>query len=790
MGAPTMVAQPLRADSEITDLEVKNANLSRYCAAMGMVLLENSSILPIHPRPVALFGSGARHTVKAGKGSGDINNRHTVTVEEGLENSGFTVTTKKWLSECDAAFLKDEAAWRQEIDRLAEEQGIPRTLIYLQTVHRWCCPPPVKEEDIPQDTDTAIYVIARHNGEGTDRVAQEGDFYLWEEERQAIALLTARVKHVIVILNIGGIIATDFFQKEMNGKGALLLMGQPGQQAGDALADILTGRVTPSGKLTATWANHYEDYALEPSFIAEDGCRRSNYSEGVFVGYRGFDQRNQQAAYPFGYGLSYAEFEFSDLSLSEDCGLVEAALTVKNSSQTYAGSQVVQVYAQLPDSPVPRPKKMLAAFSKTAVLEPGQSQHLRISFRKEDLCTYSPEQQAMLLPQGEYRICVGSDSRTLLTVGSFTQAEDRVYQHRPCLWGGEASQSEAELREDRSWETYQETEDTRTLSDDQLIALVLGDFHKNENSVLGTATGAVPGAAGYTTDCIDGIPSLVMADGPCGLRLFSKYETDESGKIINMSDMDGLEDGKYSLPLETVLPAAHRYYQYCTAFPIGTTLAQSWDEALLEQVGSAVADEMRAFGVSLWLAPGMNLQRDPLCGRNFEYYSEDPLLTGKTAAAIVRGVQAGKGTGAVIKHFACNNQELNRLFGDSRVDTRTMYELYLKSFEIAIKEASPVGVMTSYNAVNGVKAANSPILCREILRKQWHYQGLVMTDWGTTDFGSDPTACIQAENDLIMPGSEKDEQMLRKALETGRLHRKQLAKCAQRVLDLSRALGC
>ncbi len=286
-----------REDPAITDLEIKNADLSRRSAAMGMVLLENSHNLPLHPCRIALFGSGARHTVKSGKGSGDINNRHTVTVEEGLEKCGFTVCTKDWLKKCDEAFQQDEAAWRQEIDRLSAQQGIPRTLIYLQTVHRWCCPPPVLKEDIPQDVDTAIYVIARYNGEGTDRIAQEGDFYLWEEERQSIKLLAESVKNLIVVLNIGGIMATDFYQKEMNRCGALLLMGQPGQQAGDALADVLTGRVTPSGKLTATWANRYEDYALEPSFIAEDGCRRTNYTEGVFVGYRGFDKRNQQAAY-------------------------------------------------------------------------------------------------------------------------------------------------------------------------------------------------------------------------------------------------------------------------------------------------------------------------------------------------------------------------------------------------------------------------------------------------------------------------------------------------------------
>ena len=786
----TQYTHPLinKEDPSITALEKKNADLSRLAAAMGMVLVENTSVLPIRPQAIALFGNGARRTVKSGKGSGDINNRHTVTVEEGLEKSGFTICTKAWLDRCDEAFSKDEAAWHQEIDLLAQQQGIPRTLIYLQTVHRWCCPPPIKNDDIPENVDTAIYVIARHNGEGTDRVAQEGDFYLWEEERRHIELLASKMKRLIVVLNTGSVIATDFFQKEMAGRGALLLMGQPGQQAGDALSDIITGRVTPCGKLTATWANRYEDYGLEPSFIAQDGCRRSNYSEGVFVGYRGFDHRNQHAAYPFGYGLSYAEFTFSDLAISEQDDALHIAVTVKNCSEQYSEHQIVQIYAELPHSEIPRPPKMLTAFCKTELLQPMQSQQLSLSFQKEQLCMYSSQLEAFVLPAGEYRICVGQDSQTLRYIGSFIQTEERLYQRRPCFWKPGEQGPQEDCPPDTSWKKYAETAQTRALSDEQLIALVLGDYKKNENSVLGTAIGAIPGAAGYTTDRIPGVSPFAMADGPCGLRLFSKFETDASGKIINMSDMDGLEDGKYSQPLKQVLPAAHRYYQYCTAFPIGTTLAQSWDLHLLEEVGKAVAEEMRTFGISLWLAPGMNLQRDPLCGRNFEYYSEDPLLTGRVAAAIVRGVQFQKGTGAVIKHFACNNQELNRLFGDSRVDAQTMYELYLKSFEIAIRESSPAGIMTAYNAVNGVKAANSSILCLEILRKQWNYQGLIMTDWGTTDFGSDPIACITSGNDLIMPGSKKDEDALRSALLQGTLSRQQLARCAQHVIDLQNTL--
>ena len=231
---------------------------------------------------------------------------------------------------------------------------------------------------------------------------------------------------------------------------------------------------------------------------------------------------------------------------------------------------------------------------------------------------------------------------------------------------------------------------------------------------------------------------------------------------------------------------ARTYYQFCTAFPVGTAMAQTWNEELLQSFGRAVSHEMKEFHIDLWLAPGMNIQRNPLCGRNFEYYSEDPFLSGKMAAAVVRGVQEEGTCGAVIKHFACNNQEDNRMGVDVHISERALREIYLRGFEIAVKESAPVAIMTSYNRVNGVHAANSRALCTVIAREEWGFDGVLMSDWSTTapEDGSIPWKCIEAGNDLIMPGSEKDDADIRQAYADGRLSEKKIRLCAGRIISL------
>jgi beta-glucosidase len=280
----------------------------------------------------------------------------------------------------------------------------------------------------------------------------------------------------------------------------------------------------------------------------------------------------------------------------------------------------------------------------------------------------------------------------------------------------------------------------------------------------------------------------VLADGPAGLRLNQHYYAVD-GKAQAMPFVSCIEHGIFATEEE---PVGEKRYQFCTAIPVGTMLAQTWNLPLMEQVGSMIGEEMEEFGVQLWLAPGMNLHRNPLCGRNFEYFSEDPLLSGRCAAAMTRGVQSHRGLGTTIKHFACNNQEDNRMACDSIVGERTLRELYLKSFQIAIEEAQPKAIMTSYNLVNGVHAANSYDLCTRAARMEFGFRGLIMTDWCTTNVDEKCTAagCMRAGNDLVMPGMPMDHENLRAELAQGTLTEAQLRRCITRLVRVVLESNC
>ena len=773
---------------EPTQMERRHDLLARKAAAMGMVLLQNDGVLPIKPGKIALYGGGARHTVKGGKGSGDVNNRETITVETGLEQGGFTITTKAWLDKCDRAFAEDDIAWKAEIDAISKRRQVARVFAYLETVHLWCEPPAILEQDIPDDTDTAIYIIARRNGERADRIAEKGDYYLFDSERDAIALLRRRFANLIVVLNTGGVIDTSFYHQQMGRSGALLVMGMAGQQSGGALCDVLSGRITPSGKLTATWAERYEDYGVKPPAACGRERITVRYDEGVFMGYRGFEHRKCVPAYPFGYGLSYASFSYEAPNIFDLGTEILAEVTIRNTSARFSGAESVQFYGKLDTPAEGNAQTVLVGFGKTSVLQPGKMERIQIKFPKKHLAIYSEHHRGMILRDGYYRIYVGINSASLMEAGGFAQEKTVILENLPEIWEvteeGFREKQASEITGGQAWHI---PKSVRTDAD--RVALVLGDDQKTEHSIVGNSEGEVPGAAGYTTSKVEGVPSLAMADGPGGLRLLTRFQVDEQGNLVNRRDMEGLEGGKFSVPVGDQSSNAQEYYQFCTCFPTGTLLAQSWDTSLLEEIGTAVSEEMRNYGISLWLAPGMNLQRDPLCGRNFEYYSEDPLLTGKMAAAMVRGVQKSGKTGAVIKHFACNNWETGRLGGNSVVEPKALHELYLRGFQIAIEESDPAAVMTSYNAVNGVQTANSYGLCTMILRQIWKYSGVVMTDWGTTDFGADSVACIQAGNDLVMPGSSADAEKLRQAVQDGTLSREELDLCANRVTRLCQRYG-
>ena len=837
---------------EISERETRNMEKVRRIASEGMVLLENKGVLPIEAdgRALPVFGNGVRRMVKGGTGSGDVNSRTVVNVEQGLTAAGFRIASKNWLDRFDKACTEYGNEYMAEFKAILQEKGWDGVNWALENPYRDPDVPEITAEDMEgTDRDLALYVIARTSGEGADRKLAPGDYELSEREIRNLEILTSYYEHTVVILNVGGVIDTSFLRAQ-KGIDALVLMSQPGCAAGYALADVLTGKAVPGGRLTATWAEKYSDYPCADSFSYLSGdLDDSSYGEGIYVGYRWFDSFNIRPAYPFGFGRSYTDFELNVIR-TEICGeSVRVTTSVKNIGSKYAGRETVQVYVSQPQGKLDKPYQVLAGFAKTKELAPRQEEVLEVRFPIRALASYDEESAAYVLEAGTYYVRVGNHSRnthiaaaleldeTIVTEQlqnkvrpdaelSVVHAEpDKFYTYLseaaekadavrleiipasiPTRTADYAADP-AELRTDKTETvTLEDVVQGRASLDDltaqltvpELAALVVGASRGGLGgiSTVGAASNSVPGAAGDTsTELADsrGITNLVLADGPAGLRLSRTFVTDGQGNVV-----PGLGESAFGNLFEMLgVPAAQRpegavdHYQYCTAIPIATMLAQTWDPAAIEEAGDLVGEEMEELGVDLWLAPGMNIHRNPLCGRNFEYYSEDPLIAGLCAAADTRGVQRHPGRGTTIKHFALNNQEDNRSHNNSRCPERALREIYLKGFEIAVKTSAPLSLMTSYNLVNGIHAANHKELITDILRCEWGFEGLVMTDWGTTEakegfkYGSSSAAlCVKAGNDLTMPGSQEDVDVIIGAV-GNELSLAELQACAKRVLSLA-----
>lgn len=755
--------------------------LARKVAEEAVVLLKNEAVLPLSvDMPVALLGSGAQKTVKGGIGSGDVNNRRTISVCQGMLEAGAVITSKEWLADYEKRYEQARKAWKELVLEEAKRVENPFDA-YAKNPFRFPEGRAVKEQDI-KGAEAAVYVLSRISGEGSDRREERGDYELSFREQEDLMFLNEKKIPVVLLLNTGGPVELSDILGRAENIRAVLSISQPGQAGGTAVADILFGRVTPSGKLTATWAEHYGDYPSADTYGYRNGdLEKEEYREGIFVGYRHFDRENLPVLFPFGYGLSYTSFRLKLLSIHEDSHSLELAALVQNTGQTYAGKETVQVYAVLPQNGMEKEKKRLVGFAKTKCLQPKEKQQLQIKVEKKVLASFSEELGAWCLGAGAYGILIGEDSQNLEQAGWIYVEKLKILEQTCRIDQTHIDSSEMDNVE----ETVVCL--TEKLPVEKLIPLLYGHVEQN-SSTLGAAGIRVPGSAGETTHALEqscGIRPLIMADGPAGIRLHQSYEVDTvSGRVYGKSVLGALENG-YLEPLQKHENAS-TYYQYCTAFPVGTAMAQTWNPKLLQAFGRAVAQEMKEFQIDLWLAPGMNIQRNPLCGRNFEYYSEDPFLTGKMAAAVVRGVQEDGSCGAVIKHFACNNQEDNRMGVDVHISERALREIYLRGFEIAVKESAPLAIMTSYNQINGIHAANSRALCSVIARKEWGFGGVFMTDWSTTApaDGSVPWKCIEAGNDLIMPGSAKDDENIRKAYADGILSERQIRVCAGRLISL------
>ena len=795
------------------------AALRKQNAGCTLFLRRNGDFPLSGPGRIALYGSGARRTVKGGTGSGEVNSRFFVTVEEGLAGAGFEVTTGDWLAGYDAVYAQARREFHREIKRRAREH---RTVAMLEAMGE-VMPEPEYRLPLEGDGDTAVYVLSRISGEGSDRRPVEGDILLTQAERRDILALRRRYRRFLLVLNVGGPVDLSPVMEVEN----ILLLGQLGVETGALLADILLGRSYPSGKLATTWSA-WEDYCHIGDECCQDDTR---YREGIYVGYRYFDSVGKRALFPFGYGLGYTGFSIKPGMVFLENGMVTAYAVVTNTG-AHAGREVVQVYVSAPAGKLDKPYQELAGFAKTGELKPGEAETVEVRFSLADLASYDEENARWVLEAGNYVVRTGSSSVDTVPAAVLRMEREAVTLRvknacgrpdfedwkpetpRTCeVPGGtpviDVAPESIETAEAVYGREYPVVEFIQGLSDEELCAVNIGGFDPKGGvaSIIGSAGRSVAGAAGETTSILksEGFPALVMADGPAGLRLSKIFYRDERGA-------HGVGAAVPETFLE-FLPGTARWFmnrasrapkgavlrpQYATAIPIGMSIAQSWDLEYARMCGDIVGDEMARFGVHLWLAPALNIHRNPLCGRNFEYYSEDPLVSGKAAAAITLGVQSHPGKGTTIKHYCANNQETNRYNSNSMVSERAMREIYLKGFGICVQESQPAAVMTSYNLLNGEHTSQRRDIIDGVLRGEFGFQGIVMTDWmaggsflsRSAKYPAPHAGFVAAAGgDLFMPGCGKDLEECKRLLRSGGLSRRQLEINATRVYRLSRRLN-
>ena len=717
--------------------------LLRRAAADGAVMLENNGILPLKDGTrVALFGITGYESHYVGYGSGgDVNRPYAVSFADGIKN-------------CDRLTLDPtiESIYREWNKKNPINNGFwghwpfyfPEMPLDNTAV-----------ENARNQNEVAVAVIGRAAGESRDCKLQKGSYYLADDEIAMLDALAEEFDDIVILLNIGGIFDMSWIEKYKKVIGAILIVWQGGMEGGNAAADLLCGKAYPSGRLTDTIAKRYENYPSSANFGGKDF---NEYKEDIYIGYRYFETfAKSKVLYPFGYGLGYTEFEISANTVEKSNDKFIFNVSVKNIGNTI-GREVVQLYLSKPCGKLGNPEKILVAFVKTAELKSGESETIELIVETNQLASYDESKSAYITESGKYEFFLGKSIRENEAVFTFEQAEDEIdcqcvqasapienlevmsayeYNGKRIIKNRKARTKEYDLGKrilenlpeeipqtgDKSFKLADVKSGKITmeqfvaqLNNNELEAISRGDYVMN--SPLGAKGNA--GAFGGVLQSLraKGIKPVITTDGPSGIRLSA----------------------------------------CCSLLPIGTLLACSFDPQLVEEVYSAVAEEMFAKGSDVLLAPGMNIHRNPLCGRNFEYYSEDPYLTGKIAAAAVKGIQS-HGASACPKHFACNNQEFRRNMNDSRLSERALREIYLKGFEICVREAKPKNIMTSYNRINSVYGHYNYELCTTILRNEWGYKGNVITDWWMKNEKSPEFPLIRnqayrvrAQVDVLMPG--------------------------------------
>lgn len=718
------------------------AALCRQTAAEGTVLLKNDGVLPLKGGvKIAVFGRCQLDYFCVGYGSGgDVKAPYKASFADGMkcaEERGDIV--------CDKALYDIYSAWTST-PRHEKDDGF--------WGHWPMCYPemPIKDDiarEAAKHSDVAVVVIGRAAGEDRENKLKKGSYFLTDCERDMLAKVTSVFKKTVVVMDCGNIVDLGFTE-EYN-ISALVYAWLGGMEAGNGVWDVLTGAVNPCGKLTDTIAKKHNYYPSSGNF---GGKAFNNYCEDIYVGYRYFETfARDDVLYPFGYGLSYTQFGISVESFKRTASDCQLIVKVKNVGGC-AGKEVVQVYASCPQGRLGKPEKVLVAFRKTRLLSAGEVQTLSFSIDNYAFASYDDFRNICVLEEGAYSLSVGCDVRNVQTAGVFSLDKEVVIsRHSPVCKvknpfdrlvnrGGKkyervavadydlrdrivsAMPSEVGFKGDKGYKLADVAEGKISLdefisqlSNEELEALSRGKGEMNAEEGTDGNAGGYGGTIPSLKD--KGVPVIVTCDGPSGLRL----------------------------------------NRFASLLPCGTAIASTWNTELAEELYSAVNAEMVHYGVDTVLGPGMNIHRNPLCGRNFEYYSEDPYLTGKMGAAAVKGIQRNRKS-ACIKHFACNNQEVKRNTNDSRVSERALREIYLKGFEICVKEARPLNIMVSYNKINGVWAHYNYDLTKTLARGEWGFDGVFITDWWMQKSTSPEYPVLRTNAyrvrsgvDVLMPGN-------------------------------------
>lgn len=784
---------PLKESGRVTASK-EHIQLSKEAAREGMVLLKNENgLLPLAAgSKIALFGKGSFDYVKGGGGSGDVYTAYVRNLYEGLKAQETAVQIYEPLS----------AFYRTDIRHQYEAGAAPGMTVEPEL-------PAELADGAKAYADIAVVVISRFSGEGWDRssiecnnefnpwdnetsmpkiskeVFPDGDFYLTSREKAMLSMVKERFDNIVVVLNIGGIIDLSWVKDDDQISSALLAW-QGGMEGGLAMAELLTGNGNPSGKLVDTFAARTEDYPSTANF--HESFDYVNYTEDIYVGYRYFETipgAKEKVVYPFGYGLSYTTFYLDIPVVEQTEDEICTTVQVTNTGDT-AGKEVVQLYFESPQGILKKPARQLAAFAKTRLLLPGETQLVRLSFKKEDMASYDDlgkiAKSAYVLEKGIYKIYAGTSVRDIEEIDQMELSKNVITR-----------QLSAHLIPNSLKE--------RMLSDGSFEALPQSECPDINECVFekmkpGTEEGLTPAvrscSRGALFDTYGKKQFIDVAQGKLSLDEFMAQLSDDdllhllggqpNTGVANTFGFGNLPD--YGVPsiMTADGPAGLRIGSECgvctTAWPCATLLACTWNPALIQQIGQAGAEEVKENNLAVWLTPAVNIHRNPLCGRNFEYYSEDPLIAGKMGAAMVKGIQS-QHIAASVKHFAANNKETNRKHSDSRVSERALREIYLRVFEIIVKEAQPWTIMSSYNAINGHRASENHELLEDILRGEWGFKGMVTTDWWTR---AEHYKEIKAGNDIKMGTGFPDR--VKKAMEMGQLGRPELEHCARRVLEL------